>query len=167
MPDETPALVIRVASPPDAAALATLISEQDLHYWNTDPFAGRDGEGIVAQWLRRENCDGRFAIAEREGGAVGFAHFAVFRPGVGLSGVLFVKDLFVSERARSGGVGAAMMAWLGRLCEAEGYGRLDLTAEDHNPRARSFYASLGSSERDEKIYIRWDGSRLTQLAQSD
>lgn len=166
MPEGAPPLVIRVASPPDAAALATLISEQDLHYWDTDPFADRDGAEIVAQWLRRENCDGRFAIAERAGEAVGLIHFAVFRPGAGLSGVLFVKDLFVSQRARSGGVGAAMMVWLGRLCEAEGYGRLDLTAEDYNPRARSFYAGLGSSERDEKIYIRWDGERLKQLAQS-
>jgi GNAT superfamily N-acetyltransferase len=159
-----PATSCRFAEPADAPNLARLISEQDQFYHRKDPFFGRDGAAIVRGWLRGEGCDGRFAVLFLDSAMVGFAHCAIFRPGIDLSGALFVKDLFVSDTARSTGAGTALMRWLACWCRRQGIGRIDLETDTINPRARSFYARLGGEELPGKVAIRFDARALLDLA---
>jgi ribosomal protein S18 acetylase RimI-like enzyme len=66
--------------------------------------------------------------------------------------------------ARGQGVGRALMGFLARLAVQRGCVRFDWTAETDNPEALAFYDRLGAGRVAEKVYYRFDGDRLRQLA---
>ena len=77
-----------------------------------------------------------------DGGApLGFATWALTFP-AGTDLALYMKELFVSERARGTGVGRALMAGLVRIAEDEGCCRFDWQTDMDNPGSQAFYAKL-------------------------
>src|SRR3546814_17729871 len=56
---------------------------------------------------------------------------------------VFIQDLFVTRKARSGGIGRRLMAELARICVDRGVGQLDWTADPWNEEARAFYEAMG------------------------
>jgi GNAT superfamily N-acetyltransferase len=83
---------------------------------------------------------------------VGLACFVLVRPGHQLAGLIHLKELFVEESARGQAVGTALMRWLADFARARGIGRIDLTTESGNRRARAFYERLGGQQMDKVFY---------------
>ncbi|SIQ20465.1 Acetyltransferase (GNAT) family protein [Alkalispirochaeta americana] len=95
-----------------------------------------------------------------------FATYAIMYPAPGRSGQLYMKELFVSSRARGQGVGKRVMKHLARLAWARGCSRFDWTAEATNPGAGTFYRDLGARVVSEKEYYRFEGDDLARFAEA-
>lgn len=150
-----PQTVIRLAAPEDAADVAALVRALDLHYVGPEvaqPFAPTRE---MVERSMREAEGTRYALAFREGQAVGLACFAVLRPGFRLSGLLFLKELFVEGHARGQAVGAELMHWLADHARTQGLTRIDLTTDGTNTGAQAFYERLGG-ERMNKVFYRFN-----------
>jgi GNAT superfamily N-acetyltransferase len=70
----------------------------------------------------------------------------------------------VRDGHRSAGIGRALLKFLAGHCLAKGIGRIDLTTEDWNEDAISFYDRLGAARHDQKVFLRFDTEGLRKLA---
>ncbi|WP_262029320.1 GNAT family N-acetyltransferase [Microvirga sp. Mcv34] len=150
-----PPTVIRLATLDDAPEVAALVQALDLHYGGPEAAQSLASTLAMVERSMREAEGTRYALAFRDGHPVGLACFAVLRPGFRLSGLLFVKELFVEDQARGQAVGAVLMRWLADHARAQGLSRIDLTTEGTNTRAQMFYERLGA-ERMDKVFYRFN-----------
>ena len=162
-------VVIRLATVEDAGSIAALNREH----------AEYEGAGdlchTTAADIRREGFGERprieMLIAElvSEAGSesgpepVGFAMF--YEPFSSWEGraILFLEDLYVSERARGSGLGRKLMARLAAITRERGCPRLDWLVTHDNP-AVSFYRTLGAGHMDDWHFYRLGGTSLDALA---
>ena len=79
---------------------------------------------------------------------------------------MYLEDLVVSEKARSRGVGEALMTALAREVVERGALRLEWAVLDWNARAISFYDRLGARRPHEWIKYSLEGEPLERLARS-
>ena len=79
---------------------------------------------------------------------------------------VYLEDLVVSQKARSRGVGEALMAALAREVLERGALRLEWSVLDWNERAISFYDRLGAHRPQEWIKYALEGDALARLANS-
>ena len=111
--------------------------------------------------------DGRIEalVAERRGRVEGLA---VFWEGLGSSfrarPFLFLEDLVVSETARSGGVGEALMAALAREGVRRKILRIDWAVLDWNVHAMRFYRRLGGRHVTEWLRYTLEDKPMRRLA---
>jgi GNAT superfamily N-acetyltransferase len=105
-----------------------------------------------------------FALARGGGEVAGLASVAIAHPGIDLERLLFLKELYVRDGFRDGGVGLELLRFLAGFCLAEGIGRIDLTTENWNEGAVRFYERLGAERHDQKIFLRLGTDRLRALA---
>jgi GNAT superfamily N-acetyltransferase len=154
------AVGVRWATTGDAAALAVMLCEMALHY--RQPPLDHDRALSVAQkWLGDESpAYPHFALAFVEGEVSGLASVAIAHPGIDLERLLFLKDLFVRDKARNAGVGRALIGFLAGHCRRHGIGRIDLTTEDWNEGALRFYDRLGAERHGQKVFLRLSGEAL-------
>jgi GNAT superfamily N-acetyltransferase len=150
-----PEIAVRLATPEDAADVAALVRALDTHYVGPDIAQPLAPTRAMVERSMREAEGTRYALAFRDGRAVGLACFAVLRPGFKLSGLLFVKELFVESEARGQAVGVVLMRWLARFARTEGLTRIDLTTDGANAGAQAFYERLGA-ERMNKVFYRFN-----------
>lgn len=147
------------ATPADTPHLRALLAECHRHYYGTDEGADRAAEALLSggssceAWLARDGAT-----------ALGFASFAVLHTGPQGRGTLYLKDLFISDTARSGGLGARFLRALAREAVARDCVRFDWTAEAGNPRAVALYDRIGAERVTEKIYFRLTGAALDDMA---
>jgi GNAT superfamily N-acetyltransferase len=146
---------IRLANVEDSADVAALVRAVDLHYAGPDVARPIEPTIAMVEQSMREVEGTRYALAFLDGRAVSLACFAVLRPGFRLTGLLFLKELFVESSARGQEVGAALMQWLAAYAREHGVTRIDLTTEASNRRARAFYERLGA-ERKKKVFYRFN-----------
>jgi GNAT superfamily N-acetyltransferase len=149
-----PEIVVRPATLEDVADVAALVRALDLHYAGPDVAQPLAPTLAMVERSMREAEGTRYALAFQDGRAVGLACFAVLRPGFKLTGLLFVKELFVESHARGRAVGLALMRWLAEHARSLGLTRIDLTT-DGNTGAQAFYERLGA-ERMDKIFYRFN-----------
>ena len=146
----------------DLPKLATLFVEMERHYGSKvadDPdFVSRR----LGDWFE-DNVNAILLVAEDEGDVIGHASLAPLFPAGDVAVAYFVKDIFVSERARGRGVGETLMRASAAEAVKRGAPRLDLTVDEANPRAAEFYRRLGAAETG-KVYLRWEGDVLADLA---
>ncbi|MGO4524412.1 N-acetyltransferase family protein [Microvirga sp. 2MCAF35] len=148
-------IAIRLATQEDAPEVAALVRALDLYYAGPEVALPLEPTLAMVERSMREAEGTRYALASRDGQPVGLACFAVLRPGFRLSGLLFVKELFVDEQARGQAVGAGLMRWLADYARTHGLSRIDLTTEGTNMRAQAFYERLGG-ERMDKVFYRFN-----------
>lgn len=146
---------IRLATLDDAPDVAALVRALDLHYVGPDVAQPIEPTTAMVERSMREAEGTRYVLAFVDGRAVGLACFAVLRPGFRLSGLLFVKELFVESHARGQAVGAALMRWLADYARAQGITRIDLTTDGSNTGAQVFYERLGA-QRMNKVFYRFN-----------
>ncbi|MER8518483.1 GNAT family N-acetyltransferase [Mesorhizobium sp. M0644] len=158
------AVDVRWATTGDAAALTTVLCEMAVHY-RQPPLDASQVLSAAQKWLGDESPSyPHFALAFVDGEVCGLASVAIAHPGIDLERLLFLKDLFVRDTARDGGVGRALMAFLAGNCMREGIGRIDLTTEDCNEGALRFYAQFGAERHEQKVFLRLSGEALLAIA---
>lgn len=154
--------IVRLADAQDAPAIAELIHALETHYGGAPAASALEATLAMVETSMREGEGTRYALASLEGRAVGLACFALLRPGFKLTGLLFVKELFVTEDARGQAVGVTLLRWLADYARKRGVTRIDLTTDGANTGAQAFYERLGA-ERMNKVFYRFNlsGAALT------
>jgi GNAT superfamily N-acetyltransferase len=92
--------------------------------------------------MRREGYRLIAAYDDEGGDPVGAAGFRVYEM-LAYGKILYVDDLVVSEDARSGGVGKALIGWLEEEARAQGCTGLHLDSGVQRARAHRFYFREG------------------------
>lgn len=126
-------------------------------------------EVVASEALLREHLFGRRPVAEviigdwagePAGFALFFHTFSTFlaRPG------LYLEDLFIKPEFRGRGCGRLMLAYLARLAQERGCGRLEWSVLDWNEPALTLYRSLGAEPLDGWTMQRVSGPALARLA---
>jgi len=155
------AVTVRRAVVADCTVLARLLSDMQAHYRSPDPPGGAQE---MARLLTREGERLPFALlGEHQGTAVGFATLSPVLYGGGYQWELFLKDLYVTEKARSLGVGRALLVAMARIAVAENYCRIDWTTDATNTGAQRLYDGLGVPRQDKRFY-RLVGEDLRKFA---
>jgi GNAT superfamily N-acetyltransferase len=151
------------AGPHESGEVADLLVAVDRHYLGADRAPSRTAALAMVDRVIGEREGTLFLLARIDGAPAGLACVARVRPGHLLTGVLWVKDLFVADAYRGCGLGHAMMAFLARYAREQRLGRIDLTTEPGNEGAQRFYDRLGG-ERKPKVFYRFEGDVLAGLA---
>jgi ribosomal protein S18 acetylase RimI-like enzyme len=103
---------------------------------------------FTAAIVRRDGFGSRRAfrafVAELDGGIVGYASFATTYNTDIAARELWMHDLYVIPRARSRGIGAALVAAVAREAVGRGLPRLGWGVRSTNARAVRFYRRLGA-----------------------
>jgi GNAT superfamily N-acetyltransferase len=96
---------------------------------------------------------------EIAGFALYFHNFSTFlaKPGI------YLEDLYVRQKFRGQGYGAALLRHLAHLALERGCGRLEWSVLDWNHRAIDFYKSLGAAPMNEWTTYRVTGAALERL----
>lgn len=98
---------------------------------------------------------------EVAGFALYFHNFSTFlaKPGI------YLEDLYVRQKFRGQGHGAALLRHLAGLALSRGCGRLEWSVLDWNHRAIDFYKSLGAVPMNEWTMYRVTGEALERLGE--
>jgi len=161
-----PAVTVRLATDADRAAVTEMFQDLDRHYAQAqgrmvDP-AAVTAERVAQQLYGAHPTE--VALAEIGGRAIGVASFGMLFPGLGLTGHLQLKDLYVRDGARNLGAGEALLRFLARLARERGCTRLDWTTETWNEGAQRLYDRIGAARLLQKIYYRLEGEALDRVA---
>lgn len=147
-------LTVDGARPDDASTIAGLMEEMDRFYGGTEfePLEQRV-EQITAMLFRAQPA-AHLLLARDDHRAVGFASYSFLWPAIGLTQSLYLKELYVSEAHRRGGVGRLLMRRLTEIAAETGCSRLEWTADSANPLANAFYEGQGYWTNKGKILYR-------------
>lgn len=155
-------ITLSPARPDDIAAIAELAAEMDRFYGATelDPLEVRQEQIDAALFAEPPTA---WALLAWDGGKLaGFAAYSFLWPAVGLSGSLYLKELYVSETARRAGVGQMLMHGLFELAVRNGCSRVEWTTDQDNPDAKAFYQALGVPVATSKLFYRIEGEALRE-----
>ncbi len=158
---------IRFARPGDADALA-LLSQELLAFYSLPVRYQRSYMAhVIADKAFRDPPSVEILIATAPERAVGFLAFNESFALANCQSAVFIQDLFVTRKARTGGIGRRLMTRLAEICVERGVTQLDWTADPWNDKARSFYEAMGPLLKSEKMYYRLLGPHLARLADGD
>jgi GNAT superfamily N-acetyltransferase len=136
---EVPEVIVRVAAPVDAAALAGLRA-----LWSAGSDADPVFERRMDEWLSAEGERRTTWLAELGGEPVGMASLFEYRrmphPGRPATRWGYLSNMFVREELRDRGIGEALLNALVTTADERGYARILLSPSD---RAIPFYARAG------------------------
>jgi ribosomal protein S18 acetylase RimI-like enzyme len=127
-------LSLRPALPSDAAAIATLFTDEGYPAGSSD---------IVGRLAHFADDQSRVIVAEHEGSILGFIAVHAMPRFEHDDWILRILALVVDAGARERGIGRALMAEAERLGHELGAAFVELTAGHHRPEARHMYESLG------------------------
>ena len=153
---------LRPAEPRDVPAIAGLVAElaefeQLSHLLELTPDA-------LMPHLFGPKPVVEAVVAEHAGRVVAYAlfftNFSTFlaKPG------LYLEDLYVQPALRGAGIGKALLAHLGALAVARGYGRFEWSVLDWNANAIRFYEKMGATVMPEWRICRVAGDALQAFA---
>ena len=133
--------MLRRAGPQDLDDVVRLIAEF-RDWWGKEEPSEQTIREVAAQLLDHEHTD--FLLTDDDNGdAVGVCQLR-YRPSVWTgSDDCWLEDLFVSERARGGGHGRALVEAAFETARARGCRRIELDVNEQNEAALRFYKSLG------------------------
>lgn len=153
---------IRRANKADAAVILELI--QELAEYEKAP------NEVIAQVSDLEStlfcedprvfCDVVEVDTEIAGMALWFLNYSTWQ---GRHGI-YLEDLFIRPEFRGRGFGKALLQHLAKICEANGYGRLQWWVLDWNSPAIEFYRSIGAEAMSEWTVYRVSGEPLKRLS---
>ena len=129
---------IRLASPGDAEHVVRLIAAFRDYYGDSDPPDSSIRE-VVAELLADRGTEFLLAGDPPAGIAQMRYRLSVW---TGTEDA-WLEDVFVLEDARGGGLGRALVRACTERARARGCGRIQLDANEDNPRALALYESLG------------------------
>lgn len=140
------------ATEADTEVIATILGEVEAYYGGKDTPA--DHTQIRAA-LFGNNPIATVLLAREGDDVLGLASYSFLWPAAGAESSLFLKELFVRERARRRGVARALMEEVRAAADTAGCTRVEWTADRDNPPALALYQALGFQQRDDKPFYRW------------
>jgi GNAT superfamily N-acetyltransferase len=147
--------LIRPAERRDVPELLRLIGE--LAKYEKLEHMAVGTEAMLADALFGARPASEALIAERGGGAVGFAlFFTTFSTFLCKPG-LYLEDVFVEPAHRGFGIGKALLRRLAALALDRGCGRFEWRVLDWNTPSIKFYESLGAT-----VMPEWQLVRMTE-----
>ncbi|MBZ9806759.1 MULTISPECIES: GNAT family N-acetyltransferase [unclassified Mesorhizobium] len=150
---------VRRATTDDATALATVLCEMAVQYRQPPlDHARLVGGTEMAREEARPIRISRWPSSRARSAA--WRRWRSRIPASISSGLQFLKDLFVRDKARNAGVRRALISFLTGHCRRHGIGRIDLTTEDWNEGALRFYDRLGAERHGQKLFLRLSGEAL-------
>ena len=156
------ALLLRDATPADAAEMLALIRE--LAVYEQEPDAVRTTEADLLRDGFGAEPYFRCVMAEWDGQVAGFAlYFFQYSTWEGRP-ALYLEDLFVRETHRKRGIGKALFQHLARIAIARGCTRFQWECLDWNTPALDFYEQSGATVLREWLNLRMTGEAIAALA---
>lgn len=140
------------ATQADTETIATILGEVEAYYGGEDTPADQTQ---IRNALFGNNPIATVLLAREGDDVLGLASYSFLWPAAGAEASLFLKELFVRERARRRGVARALMEALRAAADAAGCPRIEWTADRDNPPALALYQALGFQPRDDKPFYRW------------
>jgi GNAT superfamily N-acetyltransferase len=155
--DAASGVVIRQATPEDAAAVLALVTalavyEKEAHKVKMTVEGARDA-------LAAGHVNALLGFADGQPVAMAL-YFFNFSSWTGRRG-LFLEDLFVAPELRGRGVGLNLLKRLARLAVQMGCGRMEWNVLDWNESAKGFYESFGARHATGWETWRLEGDALT------
>ncbi|WNI19958.1 GNAT family N-acetyltransferase [Actinacidiphila sp. ITFR-21] len=144
---------IERATDTDTDTIAVILGEVEAYY------GGKDTPADQAQVRAALFGTGPVAtvLLAREGEEVlGLAAFSLLWPAASAQSSLYLKELFVRQRARRRGVARRLMTAVRAEATAAGCTRIEWTADRDNPSALALYQALGFQQHNGKIFYRWE-----------
>ena len=158
----TPHLTIRAVTPGDVPELLRMVHELAVYEKLDHCVTATESDYQTALFGPGHHASA--ALAEHDGAPVGymvwFRTFSTFKA----RSKLYLEDVYVRPEHRGFGTGTAMLAWLARLCLAEGLPRLHWQVLDWNEPSIEFYRRLGASVTSQWLDCTLDDEALTALA---
>lgn len=154
---------VRDARPTDITAIYELVKRQVAYHDAKDEFDATEDDLRAAFFCEDPRA---FAlVSEDDGGEVmGIAvWYLSFSTWEGTHGI-HLEDLHVSEDARGGGHGKALIRHLAKLALSRGYTRLEWQVGDWNAPSIGFYDAIGGKEQSEWIDYKLSGESLVAFA---
>jgi GNAT superfamily N-acetyltransferase len=134
-----PPTQVRPATRDDAAAIADLLGQLGHP---------TRGEQVTARLARLSTEPGQTVlVAEADGEVVGMATVFVRHLISADAPLARIAAMVVDERARSRGIGAALVAAAETLARDAGCDRVEVTSAEHRVRAHAFYRRLDYRDR--------------------
>ena len=163
--DSRKAADIRPLRPDDVEGLA-LLAQELLAFYGLPARNQRSYMAhIMATEIFERESNLKVLVAETSAGLRGFIAYTEVFALASCQRSFFIQDLFVTRRARTSGVGGALMAELVRQAEECGVEQIDWTADPWNEKATAFYEKLGPLLKSEKILYRLAGTSLRRSMQ--
>lgn len=157
-------ITLSTAKREDVPAIAELAAEMDRFYGATEfdpPDVRKDRIGAA---LFGDVPSAYALLAWDDGRLVGFASYSFLWPAVGLTGSMYLKELYVCAAARRGGVGAMLMRGMFAIAVEQRCSRVEWTTDHDNEGARAFYEAMGVAALTSKVLYRLEGDDLRRAA---
>jgi GNAT superfamily N-acetyltransferase len=150
--------MIRVvpAGPADVLALTELLEEMDRFYGAVGGTSPSREERVrqTSEALFSDPAAAHVLLAWDGPQLAGMAAYSYLWPAVGRTRSLYLKELYVGESHRRGGVGKVLMRAVFATAGQDGCSRVEWTTDDGNAGAQAFYETLGLPPRPSKIFYR-------------
>ncbi|RAS79656.1 GNAT family N-acetyltransferase [Priestia endophytica] len=101
---------------------------------------------------RLHNKESVIFLALEEAEAVGFAQLYPSFTSIGIKRIIILNDLYVTEKTRGSGVGAALLQEVKEYGKQEEIGSIVLQTAKDNARAQHLYEKLGYQKDDHYFY---------------
>lgn len=158
-------ITLKLADPGDAEAIAQIAEEMDRFYGATEVEPRDLRIKQIAEALFGASASAHAVLAWEDSNIIGFASYSLLWPAVGLTRSLYLKELYVVQKARRNGVGRLLMRHLYAIAVQNGCSRVEWTTDRDNLNAQSFYASLGVATNASKLFYRIEGETLRRAAE--
>jgi GNAT superfamily N-acetyltransferase len=139
---------VTTATGEDVRAVSELLGEIEAYYGGDNIPAD---EGEIRAALFGDRPVATVLLAKDGDEDVGMASYSFLWPAARADTSLFLKELFVRENARRGGVARQLMAAVRETARAAGCTRIEWQADQDNPIALAFYAALGARPHEDKV----------------
>ena len=146
--------IIKPASRQDLSALVAILEEMDSFYGDTTEGTAEERISRLDAVLFGDPPKAAVLLAIDAGQLVGMAAYSFLWPAVGISTSLYLKELYVRQDQRRGGVGQLLMDGVLAVAKREGCTRVEWTTDRDNEIAQRFYAALGHTVNAGKLLYR-------------
>ncbi|MGW3152796.1 N-acetyltransferase family protein [Streptomyces sp. NPDC001089] len=142
---------IERATEADTEVVSRMLGEVEAYYGGADTPA--DTDQIRAALFGPQPA--ATVLLARDGDSVlGFASYSFLWPAAGADRSIYMKELYVREEHRRGGVAGQLMEAVQQAGRDAGCSRLEWTADADNPPALHFYEAFGVEPRKDKPFYR-------------
>jgi GNAT superfamily N-acetyltransferase len=155
---------IRFFSSKDTGSTVDLLHDMSVHYNGSNASSREAVRSNLVENILGPSSGVQLVVAVDGKRVVGLAAISLLYPAPKERAQLFMKELYVHSSERGAGIGEKLMHWLAGYAVANRCARFDWTVDESNAGALRFYAELGATHVKDKLYFRFSGASLEELA---